>query len=114
MTRITDVESQLIQQAAQDPAFRERLLSNPKAVLNEKGLAIPDSVQIQVLQETPNQFYLVLPLEQSAPASGTNVLADQELERVSGGAGTGQTGWTGCASGQSGCAYTGLPPCGMG
>ncbi|MBV9389030.1 MAG: NHLP leader peptide family RiPP precursor [Chroococcidiopsidaceae cyanobacterium CP_BM_ER_R8_30] len=62
------------------------MLSNPKAVLNEKGLAIPDSVQIQVLQETPNQFYLVLPLEQSAPVSGTTVISDQELEKVSGGA----------------------------
>lgn len=106
--RITDVEAQIINQAMQDSVFRDRLLTNPKAVLSEQGLAIPEDVQIQVLQETANQYYLILPsMSGTEPASAPS-LSEAELEAISGGAGIGRprtsnTSWTGCASGQSGC-----------
>lgn len=106
--RMADVEAQLMNQAMQDTAFRDRLLADPRTVLAEQGLAIPEDVQIQVFQETPNQYYLVLP---AATSVEPVVLSDEELEAVSGGEfldgvplpSSQNTGWTGCGSGQSGC-----------
>lgn len=92
--RMTDVEVQLIRQATQDKAFRNRLLTDPKSVLKEQGLALSDDVQIQVLQETSNQYYLILPAS-NVSSSESILLSDQELEGVAGGGAT-SPAWTGC------------------
>jgi hypothetical protein len=99
--RAREIEAQVLAQAVQDPAFRARLLAEPKAVLAEQGLRIPPEIQIQALEETAEQYYLVLPatVERRAGAS----LSEAELENVAGGAGSLDTAWTGCGSGQPGC-----------
>ncbi|WP_256875100.1 NHLP leader peptide family RiPP precursor [Nostoc sp. C052] len=107
--RMPNLEAQLITQAIQDPAFWQRLLNNPKAVLAEQGLNVPDDVQINVLQESATQYYLVLPALELPTASGEVAeLSDAELEAVAGGANldSQNANWTGCASGQSGCVAT--------
>ncbi len=43
--RMTAIEAQLVSRALQDLAFRDRLIADPKAVLAEQGLAIPDGVK---------------------------------------------------------------------
>ncbi len=83
---MSELESQLIAQAAQDAAFRDRLVSDPKSVLAEQGLVIPDDIQVSVLQESPTQYFLVLPALGRAESGEAIVLSDQELEAVSGGA----------------------------
>jgi hypothetical protein len=102
--RVRDLEAQVIAQAVQDPAFRARLLAEPKAVFADRGLSIPPEIQIQVLQETAEQYYLVLPAAAARRAGAS--LSDAELEHVAGGASTVYAGWTGCASGESGCIVT--------
>jgi len=111
--RVRDLEAQVIAQAVQDPAFRARLLAEPKAVFAELGLRIPPDVKIQALEETAEQYYLVLPAA-AGPRAGAS-LSDAELEHVAGGTcmensayyaggvGSEVTEWTGCASGLSGC-----------
>ena len=98
-----ELEAQVLARATQDPAFRARLLADPKAVFAEMGLSIPPQVQVQALEETADHYYLVLPAlaERRAGAS----LSDAELENVAGGEGLDslETGWTGCGSGQAGC-----------
>jgi hypothetical protein len=109
--RARELEAQVIAQAVQDPAFRARLLADPKAVFAEMGLSIPPEVKIQALQETADQYYLVLPaLAERRAGAG---LSDAELEHVAGGGfiATSDSMWTGCASGQSGCSVT---ACGSG
>jgi Nitrile hydratase, alpha chain len=105
--RVRDLEAQVLAQAVQDPAFRARLLAEPKAVFTDMGLNIPPEVTIQVVQETAEQYYLVLPALAGRRA-GTS-LSDADLENVAGGGGafdSQNTQWTGCASGQSGCVAT--------
>lgn len=76
-------EAQLIARAQQDPAFRQELIADPKAVFaRELGVTLPDSIRIEVLEETPAQVYLILPRAVAQP--GTQ-LSEAELEGVSGG-----------------------------
>jgi hypothetical protein len=112
-----EIEAQAIARAVQDPAYRARLLADPRAVFAELGLSIPPEVEIQAVEETAGQYYLVLPaLERTGRHAGAS-LSDAQLEAVAGGGGMGEytrdSAWTGCASGQSGCiATTGGLMCG--
>ena len=109
--RARELEAQVIAQAVQDPAYRARLLADPRAVFAEMGLSIPPEVEIQAVEETAGQYYLVLPaLERAGRHAGAS-LSDAQLEAVAGGweastisiTDSCNTGWTGCGSGQSGC-----------
>ena len=78
------IEQHLIEKAMKDAGFRQQLLENTRETLEkELGFKLPDSVKINVLEESPEQFYLVLPGEVSDPAS--EELSEEELKTVSGG-----------------------------
>ena len=104
-----DLEAHIIAQAVQDPAYRARLLADPRVVFADLGLSVPPEVRIQALQETAEQYYLVLPAVADRPRGAG--LSDAQLEAVAGGweastisiNNSCDTGWTGCGSGQSGC-----------
>lgn len=65
----SEFEAQIIAKASADPAYRARLLADPKAVISEElntikaGTALPPDITVTVLQETPRQLYLVLPVQ---------------------------------------------------
>ncbi|MBP2000715.1 hypothetical protein J2Z69_001746 [Paenibacillus shirakamiensis] len=62
MTTEAILHNQVIQKAWQDPSFKAKLVSNPKAAIQEAlGVSLPDHINIQTVQETPDQFFLVLP-----------------------------------------------------
>ncbi|MEH2070409.1 MAG: NHLP leader peptide family RiPP precursor [Nostoc sp.] len=103
---ILEIEVQLLARAAQDCDFRTRLIADPKTVMAEKGLHFPTNIQVSVLQETPDHYYLVLPALDFSELEANRELSDAELELVAGGADTDNRSWTGCASGQSGCVAT--------
>lgn len=69
--------AQLIAKAWSDPAFKARLVTDPKAVLRAEGFDIPDGLEIRVLENTENLRHLVLP---ALPGE----LTDEQLERVAG------------------------------
>ena len=78
------LEAQLIDRAMKDETFRQELLRDPKDVVTrELGIQMPENIDVQVLQESPSTFYLVLP--PSAQRAGAE-LSDEELEAVAGGA----------------------------
>ncbi|MEH2172738.1 NHLP leader peptide family RiPP precursor [Nostoc sp.] len=80
-----EFESQLIIKAWKDEAFKLELISNPNAVYaRELGQIIPESVNIQVLEENSNTLYLVIP-RSPADAEVSEELSDEALEAVAGG-----------------------------
>jgi hypothetical protein len=71
----TRFEQDMIQKAVLNPEFRRELLANPhQAVERELGISVPESVSIKVVEEGPNEAYLVLPWQSSAKE-----LSDEEL-----------------------------------
>jgi hypothetical protein len=55
------VRSRVLLKARQDPDYKAQLLQEPKAVLIAEGLPIPESATVTLLENSPEQLYLVLP-----------------------------------------------------
>ena len=90
-----DFELQLIEKAWKEDAFRQALRSDPQgAVERALGGKLPAGVQVKVVEESADTFYLVLPA--SPDAAPSSELSDQELDRVAG-------GWTGTCDSCESC-----------
>ena len=73
-----ELEAQIVARAWADEGFRERLKSDPRgAVAEATGVEVPESIEIEVLEETPEKGYLVIPLNRIE-------ISDEELD-VAGG-----------------------------
>ncbi|MGL6338907.1 MAG: NHLP leader peptide family RiPP precursor [Waterburya sp.] len=79
-----EFEQEIRVRALKDPDFRQRLLDNPKGVVEEiSGSLQPGDIKIKVsvYEEEPNTIYLIIP-----PVQTTNSeLSEAELEAVAGG-----------------------------
>jgi hypothetical protein len=81
-------ERHLVVRASEDEAFRALLLSDPKVALKQElGVEMPAAVRFHVIQESPSDLYMVLPLKPAAlrHAITGDELSDAELDSVSGG-----------------------------
>jgi Nitrile hydratase, alpha chain len=98
-----DFELQLIEKAWKDDAFRQVLRSDPRgAVEKELGAKLPAGLQVKLVEESADTFYLVLPAKPDRGPAGQ--LTDQQLDAVAGG------GWTdisGCGSCADDCHGSG-------
>jgi Nitrile hydratase, alpha chain len=82
-----DFELQLIEKTWKDDAFRQALRSDPRgAVERVLGGKLPAGLQVKVVEESADTFYLVLPANPDRAPAGQ--LTDRQLEAVAGG------GWT--------------------
>jgi hypothetical protein len=79
-TAIAEQYAQVVAKAWEDEAFKQRLMANPRAVLQERGLPPPPGQTVRVIENTAETSYLVLPAK---PPVGE--LADDQLELVAGG-----------------------------
>jgi len=78
-----DVREALIRDALKDQSFRESLLVNPKlAVERALGTKLPENMEVEVLQDTDEKMFIVLPMQLPFEAGD---LSDAELEQVAGG-----------------------------
>jgi hypothetical protein len=88
ITSRQEAEARLVERAARDEQFRSLLLSDPQtAARQELGVDLPDSVRLHVMEESPADLYLVLPLKRAAFESliAGDELSDTQLDYVSGG-----------------------------
>jgi len=63
-----------------DPAYRSRTVREPRAVLREFGVHLPEATEVRVWDSSAEVRYLVLP---QAPEDAANRSAEALLERVS-------------------------------
>jgi hypothetical protein len=86
MSEQKTLQEQIVTRAMQDEAFRQELVSNPKAAV-ERGLGIrlPLGTTIRVYEDTPDTVHIVLPMK--VQSGEPQELSDAELEQAVGGAG---------------------------
>ncbi len=78
-----ELEAHLISRALRDDGFRKQLIDDPKAALEAElarlqlDIRLPSSLRVQVLEETPDTLYLILPpsLRAADPLSDQSLLA---------------------------------------
>lgn len=63
-----------------DQEFKERLIAQPREVLAERGIGLPEGVEVEVVENTPSKIYLVLPQKPDETR-----LSDQQLDDIAGG-----------------------------
>lgn len=80
MPASNDPVAKTMQRAWSDPAFKARLLADPKETAAEMGIRVPDAVNLKLWENTPSVEHLVLPMN---PA--VTELSDADLEAVAGG-----------------------------
>lgn len=66
-TQRHNIEQRIVRRAWADPEFKARLLADPKAALGEElGVALPERLQVEVVEERPDLLCIVLPVDTSA------------------------------------------------
>ena len=79
------MERRLVEKSLKDDAFRQRLLEDPRAAVEEElGTRLPEEVRVVAVEETADTAYLVLPFP-STESREDGELSDRELEAVAGG-----------------------------
>ncbi|MGF1470872.1 MAG: NHLP leader peptide family RiPP precursor [Rubrobacteraceae bacterium] len=80
-----EIRQRLVQRSLEDDEFRQRLLDNPKATIEqEMGAQLPEEIEIRCVEETLDTAYLVLPPKAQSSVEGSE-LSEDELETVAGG-----------------------------
>lgn len=84
-----ELEEVMIKQASENEKYRQMLLADPKGTLQKQlGLTpLPEGLEVEVLEESANKVYIVLPHS----VSEGDELADEDLEQVAGGKGNKDT-----------------------
>jgi hypothetical protein len=82
-----ELQARVIERALNDDAFRQALIANPTStIFKELGLDyIPGGPKFQILEETPDILYLVLPMSKEQIAAAANsgqMLGDEELQSL--------------------------------
>ena len=81
MTESQDALAKVIVACWQDEAVKARFLADPKAVLAEHGMTVPDQIGIEASEDTDLHINLAIPAAQE----GGLELSDSELDSVAGG-----------------------------
>jgi hypothetical protein len=103
-----EMERTLVQRSLEDEDFRQRLLDDPKGIIEQElGGRLPEGFEVRVVQQSADNIYLVLPFA-SAVGEGEEI-SDRELEAVAGGSDETQQGaGFSCSGAPLTCAF----PCG--
>ena len=81
---------QVVSQAWSDDGYRQRLIADPAAALQARGMTVPAGKQIRIVENTADTLHVVLPARPTE-------LSDEELDQAAGGAGPKPPGGLDCA-----------------
>ena len=68
-----------------DEALKARFTTDPKGVLTEYGMEVPDGIDVKVMENADDCVHITLP----SPPAGVNDLSNDELSKTAG------SGWGG-------------------
>ena len=81
MTEEKNTLAQLFAACWKDEALKARFMADPKAVLAEYGMSVPDGIDVKVVENADDCVHITLP----APPDGHMDLSDEELSNAAGG-----------------------------
>ena len=81
MTEQKNALAQLFAACWKDEALKARFMTDPKAVLKDYNLDVPDGIDVKVVENADDCVYITLP----APPAGDMDLSDDELGNAAGG-----------------------------
>ena len=81
MTEQKNALAQLFAACWKDEALKARFMSDPKAVLAEYDMPVPDGIDVKVVENADDCVHITLP----APPAGDMDLSDDELSNAAGG-----------------------------
>ena len=81
MTEERNALASLFTSCWKDEALKARFMSDPKAVLAENGMAVPDEMKVLVVENSDSTVHITLP----APPENVDVLSANELVGAAGG-----------------------------
>ena len=81
MTEERNKLAELFAACWKDDAVKQRFMSDPKAVLSEYGMEVPDGMNVNVVENADNTVHITMP----APPRGYQGLSDEELSNAAGG-----------------------------
>jgi hypothetical protein len=89
---------QIFARAWSDADFKARLLANPAETLRAAGIELPAGVKVKAVENTDEQFYLVIPQK-------PDDLSEEQLDHVAGGycSGSGYCSNCYCCIASAGC-----------
>ena len=82
MTEQKNALAQLFAACWKDEALKARFMADPKAVLAEYDMPVPDNLDVKVVENADDCVHITLP----APPAGHMDLSDEELSNAAGGA----------------------------
>ena len=83
MTEQKNALAQLFAACWKDEALKARFMADPKAVLAEYDMPVPDNLDVKVVENADDCVHITLP----APPAGHMDLSDDELSKAAGGVG---------------------------
>ena len=83
MTEQRNALTELFAACWKDEALKARFMSDPKAVLAERGIDVPDTMNVNVVENSDNTVHITMPM----PPAGHASLSDDELSDAAGAGG---------------------------
>ena len=81
MTEQKNALAQLFAACWKDEALKARFMSDPKSVLAEYDMPVPDGIDVKVVENADDCVHITLP----APPAGAGDLSDEDLSNAAGG-----------------------------
>ena len=83
MTEQRNQLAELFAACWKDDALKARFMADPRAVLAERGIEMPDGIDVTVVENTDNTVHITLPV----PPDGHAEMTMEDLSQAAGGAG---------------------------